>query len=139
MKIILTGGSGFVGGAILRHVIEDDRIDHVFALTRKELPTELAASSKVTVIKHDNFGIYNDDLLEKLAGAEGCLWYVRQARRPRSGRILPLGAPPAGLRACAVTLYNADIFAPVQRFTRCMAEFRLLAGPLAGVRLSSPT
>jgi uncharacterized protein YbjT (DUF2867 family) len=74
MKIILAGGSGSIGGALLRHAVKEPCIEHVFALTRKDLPKELVASPKVTVIMHDDFASYPDELLGKLAGADGCLW-----------------------------------------------------------------
>ncbi len=80
MKVIVTGATGLVGGALVRECIADSRITHALVLTRKPLSPQLADSSKITVIQHDYFSSYPPELLEQLAGAEGCLWY---AVRPR--------------------------------------------------------
>lgn len=75
MKVIITGATGLVGGAVVRHCIANEKITHAFVLTRKPLP-ELVTDPKVTVVTHDDFSTYPADLLERLAGAEGCIWSV---------------------------------------------------------------
>jgi NAD dependent epimerase/dehydratase family enzyme len=75
MKIILTGSTGFVGGEVLNQAVANDKLDHIFVLSRKELPKELASSDKISVFIHRDFSEYSEDLLAKLAGAEACLWY----------------------------------------------------------------
>ena len=74
MKVIIAGATGLVGGALVRQCIADPRISHAFVLTRKPLPEDVALDKKVTVINHEDFASYPSDLLEQLAGAEGCLW-----------------------------------------------------------------
>ncbi|KAL1874740.1 hypothetical protein VTK73DRAFT_268 [Phialemonium thermophilum] len=76
MKIILTGATGFIGGAVLRQCLTNDNISHVFVLTRKPLPEAVSGNGKVTVIIHDDFSTYSPEVLEKVAGAEGCIWAV---------------------------------------------------------------
>ncbi|KAI1454148.1 hypothetical protein F4805DRAFT_440877 [Annulohypoxylon moriforme] len=74
MKVIITGSTGYVGSEVIRQAIADERITHIFALTRKPLPEDLAKNSKVTVIEHQDFSTYPPELLAKLAGAEACIW-----------------------------------------------------------------
>lgn len=74
MKVIVTGSTGYVGGEVVRQAIADERITHVFALTRKPLPEDLAKSPKLTVIEHKDFSTYPPELLAQLAGAEACIW-----------------------------------------------------------------
>ena len=76
MKVIVTGATGLVGGALVRQCIKDARITHALVLTRRPLPEDVTKSNKITVIEHADFSTYPPELLEKLAGAEGCLWYV---------------------------------------------------------------
>jgi len=77
MKVIVTGATGLVGSAVVRQCIANEKITHAFVLTRKPLPETVTASTKVTVITHDDFSSYPANLLEKLAGAEACIWYLR--------------------------------------------------------------
>lgn len=77
MKVIVTGATGLVGSAVVRQCIASEEITHAFVLTRKPLPETVTASPKVTVITHDDFSSYPSDLLQKLAGAEACIWYLR--------------------------------------------------------------
>lgn len=55
MKIILTGATGFIGGAVLKQCIATPSISTVFVLTRRDLPKDLSSSPKVKVILHDDF------------------------------------------------------------------------------------
>lgn len=74
MKVIVTGSTGYVGGEVVHQAIADERITHVFALTRKPLPEDLTKNPKLTVIEHKNFSTYPPELLAQLAGAEACIW-----------------------------------------------------------------
>jgi nucleoside-diphosphate-sugar epimerase len=74
MKLIVTGGTGTIGGAVLRHCVQDPAITHIYALTRRPLPAELTSSDKLTSIIHSDFSTYPDDLLDELSGAEACIW-----------------------------------------------------------------
>jgi nucleoside-diphosphate-sugar epimerase len=76
MKVIVTGCTGLVGSALVRQCVANDNISQVFALTRKPLPEAVAKSPKVTVILHNDFSTYPPELLDQLAGAEGCLWWA---------------------------------------------------------------
>jgi uncharacterized protein YbjT (DUF2867 family) len=80
MKVIITGATGLVGSAVIRQCISNTKITHAYVLTRKPLPEAVASHSKITVVTHEDFSSYPTELLEKLAGAEGCLWYVSRWR-----------------------------------------------------------
>ncbi|KAK5994283.1 hypothetical protein PT974_04755 [Cladobotryum mycophilum] len=82
MKVIITGATGLVGSSLLHDCISNSEITHIFALTRKPLSQELAASQKLTVIIHDEFLDYPPELLKQLVGAEACLWALG-GRRPQ--------------------------------------------------------
>lgn len=73
MKVIVTGVTGLVGSTILRQCIKDPRITSVVALSRRKLPAEISGDKKVTIIIHEDFSQYPDQLLQELNGAEACL------------------------------------------------------------------
>lgn len=74
MKVIITGATGFVGGAVLKLCIADSRIDEIVVLSRRDLPEPLKGSSKVTVFILESFAAYTPEILKKLAGAQASLW-----------------------------------------------------------------
>ncbi|OTB04889.1 hypothetical protein M426DRAFT_320470 [Hypoxylon sp. CI-4A] len=76
MKIIITGASGFIGGGVVTEAIANERITHIFALTRKPLPESISKNPKVTVIEHQDFLSYTPELLTQLSGAEGVIWTI---------------------------------------------------------------
>ena len=76
MKVLITGSTGLVGSALVRQALADDRITHVYTLTRKPLSDEITKNPKATVILHEDFGTWGPELMGKLEGVEGCLWYV---------------------------------------------------------------
>ncbi|KAI1780316.1 hypothetical protein F4818DRAFT_395339 [Hypoxylon cercidicola] len=76
MRIIITGATGYVGGEVVRQAITNERITHAFVLTRKPLPDDISKSEKVTVIEHKDFSTWPPEVLEQLAGAEGCVWAI---------------------------------------------------------------
>ncbi|KAK1770026.1 hypothetical protein QBC33DRAFT_529962 [Phialemonium atrogriseum] len=126
MKVIITGATGLVGGAVVRHCIANEKITHAFVLTRKPLP-ELATDPKVTVVTHDDFSTYPADLLERLAGAEGCIWAIggRATQFPdvetakRVGVDYTLAAANAFASALAPRLPDGRAF----RFVFCSGKY----------------
>jgi uncharacterized protein YbjT (DUF2867 family) len=74
MKIILTGGTGFVGGEAFKCAIAHPDISEIVVLTRRDLSAEQKASEKVKTVVLPDFGTYPDDVLEQFAGAEACIW-----------------------------------------------------------------
>ncbi|KAK3393426.1 hypothetical protein B0H63DRAFT_498621 [Podospora didyma] len=75
MKVLITGATGLVGGGLVRECVANEKITHVFILTRKPL-LAFEDSPKVTVILHDDFSTYPPDLLHRLAGVQAVLWAI---------------------------------------------------------------
>jgi nucleoside-diphosphate-sugar epimerase len=76
MIIIVTGGTGQIGSAVLRRCLQDAAITKVFALTRRPLDEHLTSSGKIKNIIHSDFSEYPDHLLAQLKGAEACIWSI---------------------------------------------------------------
>ncbi|MCJ1229337.1 hypothetical protein MMC12_006002 [Toensbergia leucococca] len=73
MHLILTGATGLVGSAALAHMLSTPAITKISILSRSPVP--LAANHEhVHVITHKDFGSYGGEVLERLKGAEGCVW-----------------------------------------------------------------
>ncbi|EPS36466.1 hypothetical protein H072_10014 [Dactylellina haptotyla CBS 200.50] len=74
MKVIVTGGTGFLGSEMLRACVANKHITSVIALSRRDLGAEFQNEPKITTIKTTDFGSYSDEDLAKMKGAIGCLW-----------------------------------------------------------------
>jgi hypothetical protein len=75
MKIVLTGGTGFIGSEILKQCIAHPFIAHVYVLTRRPLDEQFT-HKKVTQLLHEDFETYSEILLDRLRdeGVEACIW-----------------------------------------------------------------
>lgn len=73
MHLILTGATGLVGSAVLHHMINTPSVTTVSILSRRPVP-QADGHEKVKVIIHKDFNTYPDEILERLRGAEGCVW-----------------------------------------------------------------
>ena len=71
MKVILTGGTGFVGSEALRQLAGDPAVAKVTCLVRKPVEIE---SPKVESVVLDDFTQYNDELIAKLSDHSACFW-----------------------------------------------------------------
>ncbi|TID14181.1 hypothetical protein E2P81_ATG09060 [Venturia nashicola] len=76
MKVIVTGTTGLVGSIVLRECIKNPQITSIIAFSRCPLLEELSDNEKVSVITHEDFSHYSDELLDELSGAEACLWAI---------------------------------------------------------------
>jgi hypothetical protein len=71
MIVILTGATGFVGGEILRRLAARPDIEEIMCLTRR---APEALPSKANVILHDDFSVYDESVLDRLAECSACIW-----------------------------------------------------------------
>jgi hypothetical protein len=74
MKVIITGATGYVGSTALSLCIADPSISKIFVLSRR--PLEGDYDAKVEVIVHEDWLHYSPELMKRMEGATGCLWYV---------------------------------------------------------------
>ena len=72
-KLILSGVTGRIGAQVLHHALRDPSVTSVVALSRRPLP-DLAYHNQLEVILLEDFTKYNDGVIEKLSGADGCIW-----------------------------------------------------------------
>lgn len=102
MHLILTGATGLVGSAVLHHMINAPSISTVSVLSRRPVP-QAEGHEKVKVIIHKDFNTYPSDVLEKLKGADGCVWaqgisitqVTKEYLSPVSLPPLPIFASPS--------------------------------------------
>jgi uncharacterized protein YbjT (DUF2867 family) len=73
MHLILTGATGLVGSGVLHQMINSSNITTISVLSRRPVP-QAEGHEKVKVIIQKDFNSYPNELLEKLNGAEGCVW-----------------------------------------------------------------
>ena len=74
MHLILTGATGLVGSGVLQHMLSvPEKVTKLSILSRKPVPLA-EGHPQVQIIQHDDFTEYPPELLEKLKGAEGCVW-----------------------------------------------------------------
>ena len=71
MKVIVTGSTGSVGGAVLQQCINHPSITSIIALTRRPLAVK---DPKISNIIHTDYLTYPADLMNELKGAEACIW-----------------------------------------------------------------
>ncbi|RYC63416.1 hypothetical protein CHU98_g2772 [Xylaria longipes] len=76
MDVIITGATGFIGGAVVRRAIASRLVNHAYILTRKPLSEFISKHSKITEIIHADFLTYPEALMERLAGCEACIWCI---------------------------------------------------------------
>jgi 1-deoxy-D-xylulose 5-phosphate reductoisomerase len=73
MKIILLGSTGFIGKDVLDQCLKNPTITSIIALSRRDLPREVA-NPKLTVVLIKDFKLYPESVLEQLKGAKACIW-----------------------------------------------------------------
>ena len=129
-QAFLTGGSGFVGGALARRLVRDGW--RVRALARSEL-----SAAKVAGLGAEPVGGELDDLDSLRAGAEGCeLVFHAAAAVSEWGRRADFDRVNVGGTRNAVEAARA---AGVRRLVHVSSEAALLAGePLVEVDEDSP-
>jgi uncharacterized protein YbjT (DUF2867 family) len=74
MKLILTGSTGFIGHEVLSQALAHPSITSIIALTRHPLPPPLTSNPKLQNVIVEDFLSYSPSVLEKIAGADACIW-----------------------------------------------------------------
>lgn len=75
MHLILTGATGLVGSAVLDAMIKTKDITKISIISRRPIKmAEDARDPRINVIIHKDFATYDDELLDKVADATGCVW-----------------------------------------------------------------
>jgi uncharacterized protein YbjT (DUF2867 family) len=75
MHLILTGATGLVGSAVLDAMLGMKEVSKISILSRR--PVKMAEDAKdprVNLVIHKDFEHYDAEVLDKLKGAEGCVW-----------------------------------------------------------------
>ena len=76
MKVVVTGATGTAGVEIVKQCIADPRITQIVIITRTNVRGDVESHPKVEVNLHTDFAHYSEALLQRLEGAEACLWSV---------------------------------------------------------------
>jgi uncharacterized protein YbjT (DUF2867 family) len=71
VKVLLAGGTGLIGGAVLQRLIEHPDVTSVVALSRRELSVK---NAKVTTVIVKDFLKYDEEVLKQLEGAKAAVW-----------------------------------------------------------------
>ncbi|KAK4944603.1 hypothetical protein LTR10_016037 [Elasticomyces elasticus] len=92
MKLIISGGTGFVATELIRQSLNNPRITSVLALARRpvDVPQNLGPKSDSgkfkSVVVHD-FDHYPEDVKKQLEGADACIWTL--AITPTKAKSMP--------------------------------------------------
>jgi len=77
MRIIITGGSGFIGTEVITQCLANPAISEVIALLRKPLPSSLSENDKLrTILMKGEDWLDLEGVVRQCRGAEACIWYV---------------------------------------------------------------
>lgn len=98
MKVIISGGTGFIGGAVLQRLIALPEVTSIIALSRRELTVK---DAKVHTVIVKDFLNYDEATLSQMKGAVACIWCLGT---PQGGRDVHMDIPMAAAKACASNL-----------------------------------
>lgn len=73
MHLLLTGATGLVGSAVLHRMLALPSVTQITILSRRPVP-QAEGHAKATVVIHQDFEVYGQDVLRRLKGAEGVVW-----------------------------------------------------------------
>ena len=74
LKIVVSGVTGRIGAHVLHHALQNPLVSRVIAISRRP-PPGTGMHAKLEVVLLEDFTKYPDDVLAKLSGADGCIWY----------------------------------------------------------------
>lgn len=112
-----------MGKAVVEECIKNPLITSILVLTRRPISDELAINAKVTTILHDNFENHPDDLLDRLKGAQGCIWAVggkvEDFPNLEAARKVSVSFTLAAAKAFATSLASSGIRVEKFKFVFC--------------------
>ncbi|KAL8797414.1 MAG: hypothetical protein Q9182_007204 [Xanthomendoza sp. 2 TL-2023] len=73
MKVVLSGGTGYIGSEVLSQCMDNPSITSLIILTRR-YPANLAANSKAKVILLEDFTVYDAPIIKELETADAAIW-----------------------------------------------------------------
>lgn len=76
MKIFLTGATGNIGSDILDLCLKHPKITRVVAFTRRQLPDDVTANSKLETVVVKDWKNWPEDVLAAHRDAVGMIWYA---------------------------------------------------------------
>jgi FlaA1/EpsC-like NDP-sugar epimerase len=76
MKVLITGATGTIGKEALVQCLIHPQITSVVAISRRELPAEFMAKSKLKTILIKDFTVSPEATLESIKDADAMIWYV---------------------------------------------------------------
>ncbi|KAH9907826.1 NAD(P)-binding protein [Xylariomycetidae sp. FL2044] len=90
MKLIITGGTGYIAKEVIRRSLSQAEITSVVAVARKPVPVpdglETGADpSKLKSVTVQDYTEYSDEVKKEFAGADACIWTV--ALTPTKSRL----------------------------------------------------
>ena len=71
MKIIITGGTGWVGNAVLRECLSTPTTTSVISISRRDPGIK---NNKLTTILHEDFSNYPEAIVEEMKTADACIY-----------------------------------------------------------------
>lgn len=74
MKVLLTGGTGTIGGGALRACLAHPQITKVVAFARRALPEDVSSDPKLETVIVKDFSNWSDDLLDRHMDAAAMIW-----------------------------------------------------------------
>lgn len=77
MKLVVVGGTGFVGAEVLSKSLQNPTITSIVVLTRRQLPSELQENPKIISIVTAKFSELSADAREQLKDASAVIWALR--------------------------------------------------------------
>ncbi|KAF1940290.1 hypothetical protein EJ02DRAFT_495068 [Clathrospora elynae] len=101
-KIVLSGISGRIRSQVLHQALRSPTITSVIALSRRPFP-DLEGHDKLEVVVVENFMRYPEEILAKLSGADGCVWYMTTTS---GDLVLEVEYPKAFAKAFASMMTN---------------------------------
>ncbi len=76
MKVVLSGGTGYIGSEVLTHCLNHPSITSVLFLTRRAPEKDIAENPKVKVIIVKDFTSYDEPIIKELKTADAAIWCI---------------------------------------------------------------